>query len=323
MNNQTAENLMGSGTLWLPKAISPNAPGVDNLFYFIFWLSGIFFAVLIAVTIYLLIKYKKSDSNPLPTPSPTHNTKMELAWSIIPFILVMIIFAWGYVGWMETSIAPKGAKEIYVTGRKWFWEFNYPKEDLKVSHEMVIPVNTPIKLIMTSKDVIHSFFIPNARAKRDVLPNRYTTYWFEATEKGSFQIFCTEYCGDQHSTMLATLHVLSQEEYDEWVEKEKFGNDGLALDVLGKKLYSSQGCSGCHSIDGNNGVGPTWKGVYGETRVLVDGSSVVMDENYIRESILQPGAKVAKGFAPVMPSYAGSLKDKEISALIEYIKSLK
>lgn len=189
-------------------------------------------------------------------------------------------------------------------------------------NEVVVPVNTPIKFLMTADDVLHSMFIPNMRVKKDIIPNHYTRLWFEATRTGTFQMFCTEYCGDGHSNMLATLTVLSHSEYQSWLQSSG-GDEDLPLRELGQKLYTSKACNTCHSLDGSVKTGPSWKGIFSADRALGDGSSVKIDENYIRESIVNPQAKVVKGFAPVMPTYKGLLSDREINGLIEYIKTLK
>jgi cytochrome c oxidase subunit II len=176
---------------------------------------------------------------------------------------------------------------------------------------------------MTSDDLIHSFYIPNFRMKRDVLPNRYTTLWFQAEKVGTFQLFCTEFCGDGHSMMLGSVRVLSQEDYDAWVANGGSEGGDQPLDQVGAKLYTSRGCNACHTLDGANGIGPTWKGLFGSKRAFVSGGSKVADEDYLRESIVNPAANIVQGYQPVMPAMGDLLSDREVSALIEYIKTLK
>jgi len=314
------EQLVGHGIF--PLAATDMAASVDGLFYFIFYGSLVVFIGILATLGYFLIKFKRSKDRPLATGQLVHNTFLELSWTIIPFFLFMIIFAWGYRDFLKMSIAPVDAMEIRITGKKWLWEIEYPKEGIKTVSELVVPVNRPIRLVMSSQDVIHSFFLPNFRIKRDVIPNRYTRIWFQADREGEFQIFCTEYCGDGHSVMLGTLKVVSDEAYEEWL-KTGSSTDDVPLLALGERLYTKYSCNTCHSLDGSPLAGPTWKGLYGANRPLASGGSVEADDNYIRESIVKPNAKVVAGFAPVMPAYAGLLSDREINAVIEFIKTVK
>ena len=269
-----------------------------------------------------IIKYKRTGAHVKAKKQVIHNDVIETAWTVIPLIVVMIIFWWGYKDYLKLSVSPPNTLDIKVMGKKWFWAFNYPKEGINTLNEFVVPVDTPIRLIMSSEDVLHSFYIPNFRVKKDVIPNRYTTVWFHAKDQGTYQIFCTEYCGDGHSEMLAVLKVVSYGEYEKWLKVS--GEDtSTPLPELGKKLYTAKACNTCHSLDGSLKVGPSWKGIYNSPRALSDGTSVNADDNYIRESIVNPQTKVVKGCAPVMPTYAGLLSDREIDAIIEYIKSLK
>lgn len=317
-----AESLVHKGSFWLPRSASTMSDNVDLLYNVVTWVSTLIFVTIVVVGIYFLVKYRRSSTNLKAEKHVVHNTALELSWTIIPLIILMGLFAWGYKDYLRLSIPPADAMVVNVTGKKWFWQFNYPREGKTVLNELVVPEGRAIKLVMTSEDVIHSFYVPNFRIKKDVVPNHYTTIWFEAKEAGIYNVFCTEYCGDGHSAMLATLKVLSQADYEKWLVEGDMAED-MPMDKLGEKLYASKACNTCHSIDGSAKVGPSWKGLFGKTRTLANGSSVVADENYIRESMTAPNAKVAQGFSPVMPTYAGVLKDKEITALIEYIKTLK
>jgi len=211
---------------------------------------------------------------------------------------------------------------VKVTAQKWFWPFDYP-EGASTVNELAAPLNTPVKLLMSSQDVIHSFFVPNFRVKMDVLPNRYSITWFEATRRGEFDLFCTEYCGKGHAEMIGKVRVVSESEYGQWLETGSGPAEGEGLVDYGRRLYVSKACNTCHSVDGSANVGPSFKQRFGNSQAMADGSFIMVDENYLRESILNPQAKIVAGFDPVMPTYQGLLKDREVDALIEFIKSLK
>jgi len=309
-------------SLIMPAANSTIAGEVDALFYFILYASIVVFAIVVAVTAYFLVRYRRRGSNEL-TSGVDHNLKLEIFWTVIPTILVFIVFYWGFDTFLKMHVAPKDAIEIKATGQKWFWTFDYPNGANGVN-ELVVPVNQPVKLLLSSTDVIHSFFVPEFRVKMDALPNRYTIAWFEATKTGDYHIFCTEYCGKGHSEMLGNVKVLDESEYENWLVESKVDiPKGMSLEEAGGKLYISKACNTCHSIDGSVGVAPSFKGIFGKTENLSDGSSLPIDENYLRKSILNPQAQVVAGYAPVMPTYQNVLSDRQIDALIAYIKSLK
>ncbi|WP_456405559.1 cytochrome c oxidase subunit II [Caldithrix abyssi] len=306
----------------LPKGTSTVAAEVDALLQFIIVVSIILFIIVVGGTALFVVLYRKKKQEPVDfTKDLSHNTKLEIIWTVIPLILVTIVFFWGFKSYMKIRLAPGDAIEIKVTAQKWFWQFDYP-DGVSNTNELVVPAGVPVKLVMSSQDVIHSFFVPNFRVKMDVLPNRYTVAWFEATENGVYDLFCAEYCGTGHSKMLGKVRVVSEPEYAAWLEENSSFGEGMSLAELGAKLYKSKACVTCHSVDGSPLVGPTFKGVFGHTVKLNDGSSVKADENYLRESILKPQAKVVEGFQPVMPTYQSILKPREVDALIEYIKSL-
>jgi cytochrome c oxidase subunit II len=310
-----------TGTLWLPPANSTIAGEVDPLFYFILYASIVMFAIVVAGMVYFSWRYRRRGADGLNR-ATTHNTPLEIAWTVIPTILVMIVFVWGFKTFIKMHVAPKDALEVKVTAQKWFWTFDYPTGANSVN-ELVVPSGKPVKLLMSSRDVIHSFFVPNFRIKQDVLPNRYTIIWFEATEQGSYDIFCTEFCGKGHSEMLGKVKVVSDREYTAWLDAGSKLGTGLAPEEYGAQLYKAKACITCHTVDGTKLVGPSFKGKFGMMEKFADGSTALIDENYIRESILQPKAKVVAGFDPVMPTYQGVLKDQQIDALVAYIKSLK
>jgi len=310
----------------LPPAKSTLAHQTDALFWFVHISSLVLTIGLISVLVYFVYKYRRKSDDEV-TPVITHNNKLEVTWSVIPLILVLVVFGWGYKVYMEQEVIPDDAYEVNVTAQKWMWQFKY-KNGAQTNGELHVPADRPIKLVMSSKDVIHSFYVPDYRIKQDVVPGRYTELWFNAPEPGESIVFCTEYCGDGHSNMMAKVIVHKQGEFDDWLAENAGGSGGskpsdLAPAEWGKQLAQNNACMTCHSTDGSKMTGPTWKGLFGHEAKLKDGSTVEADENYIRESILQPQAKIVEGFQPVMPSFQGQLNDDQINAIIEYIKTLK
>ena len=276
--------------------------------------------------VYLAIKYrfKKGDEVRL-TSSLDHNTFLEVLFFVIPLILVTITFVWGIRSYLNMIIVPDDAIEIKVTGQSWFWTFDYP-EGGSTLNELVVPVETPIKIVLSSRDVLHSFYIPVMRAKMDVLPNRYNVMWFDANQAGEYEIFCTEYCGTGHSNMNAKVIVLPQKMYEIWLAEAGSADDDLPLEELGEKLYSKKACNTCHTLDGTALVGPSYlqtSQMWGQERVFDDGSSAIIDENYVRSSILEPQTQIVAGYQGVMPTYQGLLNDRELDALIAFLKTLK
>jgi cytochrome c oxidase subunit II len=286
---------------------------------FLIWLSLFFFLLIAGLAIYSAIRWRHKPGD--VTPHTTHNTTLEITWTIIPLFLVIMIFFWGFKGYLAASTPPGDATEIQVTAQKWNWTFEYPDGNRAIN-ELHIPLGKPVKFIMSSQDVIHDFFVPDMRVKHDILPNRYTEVWFTPTVPGKHHVECAEYCGKGHSDMAATIYVDTPKDYDKWLETGGV-DPNMPLPQMGALLYQTKGCATCHSIDGTRGTGPSWKGVYGSSQQLSDGTSVMADENYIRESILVPGAKVVKGYDNVMPVFQGLLRDREVNALIAYIKTLK
>ena len=231
----------------------------------------------------------------------------------------MVVFAWGWVVYHRMITPPADSFEIHVTGQKWYWDFTYKSGKVSTG-EFVVPADTNIKLIMTSRDVLHSFFVPAFRIKQDVVPGRFTTVWFKSKIPGEYQVFCTEYCGDQHSKMLAKVKVLPKEQFEKWLQDNPY--KGLSMAQIGQKVYQGR-CIACHLTTDKKNIGPGFAGLLGKQREFEAASSMVVDEEYIRESILNPNAKIVKGYPKgVMPTFAGQLKDNEISGIIEYIKTL-
>lgn len=309
-----------AGQSFMPNEATDISKQVDNLYTFLLSSSAIASALVIGGMIFFALKYKRRSNND-KTAYITHNTFLEFLWSFIPLVIFLAVFGWGWSIYHQMRSMPENALEVHVMAKQWSWDFAY-KSGKTVSNEFYVPVNTPIKLIMTSTDVIHSFYIPSMRIKQDVVPGRYTALWFNSEKMGDFQVFCTEFCGAAHSAMLAKVHVVSQEDYEKWLQEN---DEGLSLAKKGEKIFAGKGgCVACHSVDGSTKVGPTWKGLFGKTEAFDDGTTGAADENYLRESILQPNAKIVKGFPKgVMPSLQGQLSENDISALIEYIKELK
>ncbi|OYZ10663.1 MAG: cytochrome c oxidase subunit II [Bdellovibrio sp. 28-41-41] len=306
----------------MPTAATDIAYQVDSLYNFLLITSFIACAILIGGMIFFAQKYKRRSVS-AKSAYITHNVFLEFLWSFIPLVIFLAVFAWGWLIFHDMRSMPKDALEIHVRGKQWAWEAEY-KSGVKTANLIKVPINKDVKLIMTSTDVLHSFYVPSFRIKQDVVPGRYTALWFRATKFGEFHIFCTEYCGTQHSGMLGKLHVVSQEEYDQWLEEEsKFST--LPLAQRGEKLFQIKACSGCHSVaDKSVKAGPALYQKFGTEEELSDGSKAIVDESYVRESILNPTAKVVKGFnAGVMPSFQGQISEEELAALIEYVKTIK
>lgn len=305
---------------WLPEKGSTAAGGVDWLFNLILFVSIFFFVLIVVLTFYFLLRFRRSKGVK-PEKSPTHSMVLEVTWTVIPTIIVTIIFYLGFTGYMNLSVPPEDAYEIQVTAQKWQWFFTYPNGH--VEGNLHVPVDQPVQLVMTSEDVIHSLYIPAFRTKMDAVPGRYTKTWFEANKVGQYVIFCAEYCGTGHSDMSAFVIVHQPGEFEKWLEDAGNFVDRMSPADAGQLLFTTRGCTQCHKIDGTDDIGPTLNGLFGKKRVMVDRTEITAEENYIRESIVNPQAKIIAGFDPVMPTYKGKLKDKEITVIIEYIKTLK
>ena len=306
-----------NGTLWLPEQASTVAGDVDALFYFIYWVSVVLFVLVIGAMVYFAYRYRRRSE--ADRPAPIKESKLiEASWIVLPTILVMIVFTWGFKVFLTMGVAPPNAYEITVRAAKWSWLFEYPNGAR--SNALHVPVNRPVKLRMSSADVLHSFFVPAFRVKQDVVPNRYTQVWFEATRTGEFQVLCTEYCGQQHSVMLTPLVVQSQDDFNTWLA-ESVIDESMPPAERGELLYNQQGCFACHSIDGSPGSGPTFQGLADSQRPFTDGTTATADANYLRESIINPAAKIVQGYPPVMPGqYGTTLSTEEIDALVAYIQ---
>jgi cytochrome c oxidase subunit 2 len=245
---------------------------------------------------------------------------LEISWIVIPTILVLLVFNWGFKSYVKMNVTPSGAYEIQARAQQWNFLFEYPNG--VTTDTLVVPRGKEVKMKMSSSDVLHGFYIPAFRVKYDILPNRYTSVWFKATERGEYDLFCTEYCGRDHSEMNKIVRVVSQKDFQEWLKQAATPKD-IPLPKLGEQLYTQRGCQSCHSLDGSQKVGPSFQGLYGmENHQMTDGSTVTVDENYLRESILKPEAKIVQGYSNLMPGAYSGLSERQLTGLIEFIKTL-
>jgi cytochrome c oxidase subunit 2 len=305
--------MFGHLPLW-PESASTNAGNVDALYIFLLLVSGIMTLLIFSVLTVFAVRFRKRRGR--PAEQIEGSTPLELTWSIIPFCIFMAFFVWGAAIYFQERTPPQDAAEVYTVAKQWMWKFEHSGGQREIN-ELHVPVGRDIKMIMTSQDVVHSFFVPAFRIKQDVLPGRYTTLWFHATKAGTYHLFCSQYCGTQHSGMVGWVVVMEPRDYEAWMS----GGGNQPLAVTGQKLFSELGCVTCHRSD-TQGRGPNLVGVFGKPVLLEDGRTVTADENYIRESILEPGAKIVKGFKPVMPTFQGQVSDEQLNALVAYVKSL-
>lgn len=301
----------------LPEQASTLAGKVDAIYIFLNLVSLFFGALTVALILVFIVRYRRRSEADNPAP-PHADSRIEMLCSGVLLALVLVMFGWGAVVYLEANTPPKDAMEIYVTGKQWMWKVQHPSGKREIN-ELHVPMGRPVKLTMTSEDVIHSFFVPAFRTKNDVLPGRYTTSWFTPTKLGKYRLFCAEYCGTEHSYMGGWVHVVSAAEYERWTRGAEAVQESPV--VAGSKLFTAQACQTCHSgLPG--ALGPDLNGLFGTEVELVDGTRVVADENYIRESILNSQAKVVAGFAPVMPIYNTILSEEQVNQLVAYVKSL-
>lgn len=309
-----------TGSHFMPPAATEVAHGVDHLYGFLLAASFISCVLVIGGLIYFAVKYRRrSDSD--KTPYISHNSALEFLWSFIPFVIFMVVFVWGWIVYHNLRDFPKNGLEVAVTAQKWNWTFTY-KNGRNSQSLLTVPVGQDVKLVMTSRDVLHSFFVPAFRTKQDVIPGRYTALWFRAEKEGTYQVFCAEYCGDSHSAMLAKINVVPRAQFDEWLMSEPY--KGMTPVQVGQKVYSGA-CIACHSLNASEKkMGPSFQGLFGRQEVMEGGASISVDENYIRESIHNPNEKIVKGYpSGVMPTFAGQLDETEIMGLIEFLKTVK
>ena len=287
---------------------------VDALYIYLLLVSGVMTGLIYIAVMVLAIKYRHKPGQ--DAHQIEGSTILEITWSIIPFGVMLTFFIWGAVLYFKERTPPADSTEVYVVAKQWMWKVEHMEGQREIN-ELHVPTGQDIKLILTSQDVIHSFFIPAFRIKQDVLPGRYTTAWFKATKPGRYHLFCAEYCGTNHSGMGGDIVVMEPQEYAVWMA----GGPSAPLQETGKQLFASLGCSTCHRFD-VQGRGPNLQNVYNKPVLLEDGRTVLADENYVRESILNPTAKIVSGFKPVMPTFQGIISDEQFNALVAYVKSL-
>jgi len=300
----------------LPEQATEFARQVDALYMFIYIVSVLFVLLFVGLIVYFSLKYRRKSNDERPEPPHEHYT-LEMIGGAFLLVLLMVMFFWGAKVFFIAQRPPADAMEVLVTGKQWMWKLQHPsgKKEINTLH---IPLGRAVKLNMTSEDVIHSFFIPAFRVKNDVLPGRYTQIWFKPEKEGTFHLFCTEYCGAEHSRMIGFVRVLSPEAYDRWTAN--LGDENETPVAAGTRLFSELGCVVCHRAD-TGALGPDLAGVFGHDVTLADGQVVVADENYIRESILNPQAKLVAGYAPIMPTFQGVITEEQLGQIIAYIKS--
>ncbi len=290
---------------------------VDALYFFLVGLA-VFFSLLIAgLIVYFAIRFHRRDPN--ATGVNVHGgMTLEVAWTVIPFLITMGLFVWGSSVYFAMSRPPAETLNIYVVGKQWMWKFQHLDGQREIN-ELHVPVGRPVKIIATSEDVIHDFFVPAFRVKADVVPGRYVSVWFQPTKPGRYHLFCAEYCGTRHSGMIGEIVVMDPPEYEAWLTG---GSGEGSLASAGGKLFADLACNTCHRPDAQ-GRGPVLDGLFGRQVALQDGATVTADEAYIRESILTPSAKIVAGFQPIMPTFQGLVTEEQLLELIEYVKSLK
>jgi cytochrome c oxidase subunit 2 len=315
------------GNFWMPKSVNTVTDASDLMFIAVLALSAFFFFAIAIAVVYLVWKYRHRPGHKAQ-PSPAHHDALEITWTVIPTIITVFLFYYGWRSYIHIVTPPTKAVEINVLAQRWRWEFTH-SNGVKDS-DLHVPVNTPVRLVMTSTDVLHSFYVPVLRTKQDIIPRRYTYVWFNATKPGTYRLDCAEYCGTNHSQMgiqndgrRAVVVVHEPGGYERYLADKAALSTNMEPDKLGRMLYEKKGCNGCHTIDGSARVGPTFLHDFGSTVPLSDGSKIQMDENYIRESLMYPQAKARPGYPPSMPSFEGQLKEKEIQGIIAFIKSLK
>jgi cytochrome c oxidase subunit 2 len=308
---------MWSGTPLFPEQASTMAARVDALYFFLVGLTVVFSLLIAGLIVYYAVKFHRRD--PDAVGARIHGSLvLEITWSVIPLIITMVIFVWGASVFFAMTRPPDDTLNIYVVGKQWMWKFQHLDGQREIN-ELHVPLGRPVKLIMTSEDVIHDLFVPAFRMKADVIPGRYTNIWFQPTKPGRYHLFCAEYCGTRHSGMIGSVVVMGPTDYQAWLSG---GAPEGSLASTGGKLFQDLACNTCHRPDAQ-GRGPVLEGLFGKGVQLQSGETIAVDEAYIRESILTPAAKVAAGFQPIMPAFQGLVSEEQLLALVEYVKSLQ
>jgi len=300
-----------------PEAASSTAASVDYLYFYLTAVTIVMTALIFGAVFFFSMKYRRRSEHEIP--APIHGSlKLEITWSVIPFLIMLTFFWWGAQIFFANATPPADAMDVYAVGKQWMWKIQYPEGQREIN-ELHVPVGRAVKVTLASEDVIHSFFIPAFRVKHDVVPGRYDTMWFTPTKPGRYHLFCAEYCGTEHSGMVGWVTVMSEPDYENWLSNG--GSEGTMVQQ-GERLFGQMGCSTCHLLD-QQGRCPIMRGVYGSRVQLTGGQTVLADDAYIRESILNPNAKIVAGYhADVMPSFQGQISEEGLLQLIVYIKSL-
>ncbi|HLN93007.1 MAG TPA: cytochrome c oxidase subunit II [Thermoanaerobaculia bacterium] len=299
-----------------PNAASTVAGRVDALYFYLITVSVVFTLLIALSILYFAIKYRRRSESELPR-GVEGSLKLEIAWSVIPLVIALSFFFWGASVFFAINRPPPDALEVSVVGKQWMWKVQHADGQREIN-ELHVPVGRPVRLTMTSEDTIHSFYVPAFRIKRDVLPGRVSTMWFQATRTGRFHLFCAEYCGTKHSGMIGWIDVMDPVEFQAWLSG---GSGSESLASAGSKLFAQHACNTCHRSD-SLARGPNLEGVFGKTVALQDGRTVTADETYIRESIVMPNAKIVAGFQPIMPTFQGLISEEGLLQLVAYVKSL-
>ncbi len=299
-----------------PEQASSIAWEVDALYFYLIGVSVVFGLGIALAIVFFAIRFKRKAKDEVPG-EIEGSTILEVAWSVIPFLLTIVMFVWGADIFFKINRPPDNAMEVSVVGKRWMWKLQHITGQREIN-ELHVPVGVPVKLTLTSEDVIHSFFVPAFRIKRDAVPGRYSTLWFKATKPGTYHLFCAEYCGTEHSGMIGKVVVMEQGAYQQWLAGGPPVQDPVAA---GERLFTDLNCITCHKNE-ETGRGPVLVGLYGKSQKLASGESVTVDDSYIRESIMTPSARVVAGYQPVMPTYQGQVTEENILALIAYIQSI-
>ncbi|MDQ3323258.1 MAG: cytochrome c oxidase subunit II [Acidobacteriota bacterium] len=300
-----------------PEQASTFAAQVDYLYFYLIGISAFFTVGIVVALIYFAIRYREKEK--YATGAEIHGSvPLETFWSIVPFIISMTIFLGGAIVYYNQFRPPADAMEIYVVGKQWMWKLQHETGQREIN-ELHVPVNRKVKLTMTTEDVLHNFAVPDFRTKHDVVPGRYTTIWFEATKPGKYRIQCMEYCGLNHSGMGGWVYVMEQRDFDNWLSGSVSGQTPVEA---GRDLFENKlGCASCHQLT-DQGRGPKLAGVFGSQQQLTNGQTVLADEEYIRNSILNPQGQIVEGYQPIMPTFKGQVTEEQLVSLVAYIKSL-
>jgi len=299
-----------------PPRASTVAEGVDQLHYFLTVLTLFFTFVIFTVIFYYMVRYRRRSEDEQP-PATRTLMSLEITWTVIPTLICVLVFGWSASLYFRNANPPNASMEIIVIGKQWMWHIQHP-EGIREINELHVPVGVPVKITMTSQDVIHDFFIPAFRVKKDAMPGRYSSMWFQATKTGTFHFFCAQYCGQGHAAMIGWVHVMTPDDYAAWLAGTTRGE---TMTQAGERLFQQYGCVTCHVADGS-GRGPSLVGQFGKPQKLRDGQTLIVDETFLRRAITQPNSMPVPNYAPVMPSFQGQLNEEQILQLIAYVKSL-